>query len=109
MAICLELSRTPNLPDFTVLSHKGDAMRRLLLTVPVVALSVLLVSVPDASAFGRRKKDCAPDYVAAHAPAPAPAPTCVTWVEQTVTSWQTQWRTRPVPVVVNRPVYREEI
>ena len=34
-------------------------MKRLMLVAPIVALAVLLVSTPDASAFGRRKKHCA--------------------------------------------------
>jgi hypothetical protein len=79
-------------------------MKRLLMATPVVALALLLVSTPDASAFGRRKghyDDCAPAY--------APAPTCVTWVEQTVTAYRTEWKTRQVPVEVSRPVERVEI
>src|SRR5215216_2779544 len=105
MAICLKLCRTPNLPGFTVLSNKGDAMKRLLLITPVVALAASLLCTPEASAFGRRKKghdDCAPAYVSAHAPS-----TCVTWVDQVVTNWRTEWRTVQVPVTVNRPVVKE--
>src|SRR5687767_12018351 len=100
MAICLELCRTPNLPVFTVLSNKGDAMKRLLLAAPVAALVALLVSTPEASAFGRRKKghDC-----------PPPAPAQVSWVDQVVTSYRLEWKTRQVPVTVNRPVSREEV
>lgn len=83
-------------------------MKRLLMTSPVAALLAVLVCTPDAGAFGRRNKGC--DTVG-YAPAPvcAPAPTTVTWVDQVVTTYRTEWRTREVPVTVTRPVYREEV
>ena len=80
-------------------------MKRLMIATPLVALAVLLLSTPDASAFGRRKKHCAEDC----APGCAPAPMNVTWVEQTVTAYRTEWRTRQVPVEVSRPVERIEV
>src|SRR5438067_4667408 len=104
MAICLELFRTPILPKLPILSHKGDAMNRLMMATPVAVLALLLVSTPDASAFGRRKGHCIEDY----APACAPAPTCVTWVEQTVTAYRTESRSRQVPVEVSVPTERVE-
>src|SRR5207244_7491941 len=102
VAICLELSRTPKLPKLPDLSHKGDAMKRLMMATPIVALALVLLSTPDASAFGRRKRHCAEDC----APGCAPAPTSVAWVEQTVTAYRTEWRSRQVAVEVSRPVDR---
>ena len=70
-------------------------MKRLLMVTPVVVLALLLVSTPDASAFGRRNKHCAEEYAAASECAPAPM--SVTWVEQTVTAYRTEWHRARCP------------
>ncbi len=74
-------------------------MKRLLLSAPLVALAVLLVSAPEASAFGWRRKSCAPDC----------APTCVTWVDQVVVCYRTEWQSRDVEVIVQKPHYQEVV
>src|SRR5262249_39228855 len=72
-------------------------MKRLLQVAPLAALAALLVATPDANAFVRRRQcaeECAPAYSA-----PC-APMSVTWVEQEVTAYRVEWRTREVPVEV---------
>jgi hypothetical protein len=65
-------------------------MKRLLMTAPVVALVVLLVCTEDASAFGRRRQ--------CNEPCPPPCAPAVNWVEQVVTCFRMEWRTRQVRV-----------
>jgi len=78
-------------------------MRKLLWTLPVLALGLVVLTPNDVQGFGKKKAaDCAPTC------ASAPAPQCVVgYVDKVVTSYQPQTVEEEVEVTVYRPVTRE--
>jgi hypothetical protein len=70
-----------------------------LLLVAGLAASALSLAAGPALGFGHRHKDCATEESC------APQMT-VTWVEQTVTEYKTEWKTRDIECVENVTTYR---
>lgn len=85
-------------------------MRKLLWTLPVLALGLVALTPTDVHGFGKRKGggggDCDYGYGASYGP--APAPTCVVgYVDKVVTSYQPRHIEEEVEVTVMQPVYSQ--
>jgi len=76
-------------------------MRKLLWTLPVLALGLVALTPNDVQGFGRKKADCAPADC-------APPPCVVGYVDKVVTTYQAQTVEEEVEVTVYKPVYTEK-
>ena len=74
-----------------------------------VSLVALTLATAPAHAFGHRRGRCATpcDWMAECAPAAYGPGMAVSWVEQTVTAYRPEVRTRTVNRTIQRPVTRE--
>jgi len=76
-------------------------MRKLLWTLPVLALGLVALTPNDVQGFGRKNAGCAPDC--------GPPPQCVVgYVDKVVTTYQAQTVEEEVEVTVHKPVYTEK-